>query len=90
MRKGIRALLGAEKDTQLVGKASTRREPIAEFREHRPDVTLMDLQKPDMNGVEAIIAIRGEFPKARIIVLSTYSGDIQVTRELKAGRGPIF
>jgi len=85
LRKGIRTLLGAERDMQLVGEASTGREAIEEFRTHQPDVTLMDLQMPDMNGVEAIIAIRGEFPEARIIVLSTYSGDVQVVRAMRAG-----
>ena len=85
LRKGIRTLLGAEKDLELVGEASTGREAIDQFRKHQPDVTLMDLQMPDMNGIEAIIAIRGEFPEARIIVLSTYSGDVQVVRALKAG-----
>ena len=85
LRKGIRALIGAEPGLQLVAEASTGREAIEEFRRHRPDVTLMDLQMPDMNGIEAIIAIRGEFPEARIIVLSTYSGDVQVARALKAG-----
>jgi DNA-binding NarL/FixJ family response regulator len=85
LRKGIRTLIGAEVDMQLVGEASTGREAIEAFRAHRPDVTLMDLQMPDMNGIEAIIAIRGEFPGARIIVLSTYSGDVQVVRALKAG-----
>ncbi len=85
LRKGIRALLGAEPGMQLVAEASTGRQAIEEFRAHRPDVTLMDLQMPDMNGIEAIIAIRGEFPEARIIVLSTYSGDVQVSRALKAG-----
>ena len=85
LRKGIRTLLGAETDMQLVAEASTGREAIAQFRTHQPDVTLMDLQMPDMNGIEAIIAIRGEFPEARIIVLSTYSGDVQVVRALKAG-----
>ena len=85
LRKGIRTLLGAEKEMELVGEASTGREGIDEFRKHRPDVTLMDLQMPDMNGIEAIIAIRGEFPEARIIVLSTYSGDVQVVRALRAG-----
>ncbi len=85
LRKGIRTLLGAEVDMQLVSEASTGREAIEEFRSHRPDVTLMDLQMPDMNGIEAITAIRGEFPEARIIVLSTYSGDVQVVRALKAG-----
>ena len=85
LRKGIRALIGTESDMQLVAEASNGREALHEFRTHRPDVTLMDLQMPHMNGVEAIIAIRGEFPDARIIVLSTYSGDVGVVRALKAG-----
>ncbi len=85
LRKGIRALIGAESDIELVAEASTGREAVEAFRTHRPDVTLMDLQMPDMNGIEAIIAIRVEFPEARIIVLSTYSGDMQVVRALKAG-----
>ena len=85
LRKGIRNLLGAEADMQLVAEACTGREAIEHFRTHRPDITLMGLQMPDMNGIEAIIAIRGEFPDARIIVLSTYSGDVQVARALKAG-----
>jgi len=85
LRKGIRMLLGAERDMELVGEASTGREAIEQFRAHQPDITLMDLQMPDMNGIEAITAIRGECPDARIIVLSTYSGDVQVVRALKAG-----
>jgi DNA-binding NarL/FixJ family response regulator len=85
LRKGIRTLIGAESDMQLVAEASTGREAVEEFRTHHPDVTLMDLQMPDMNGIEAIIAIRGEFPEARIVVLSMYSGDVQVVRALKAG-----
>jgi DNA-binding NarL/FixJ family response regulator len=85
LRKGIRALIGAESDMQLVAEASTGREAVELFRAHRPDVTLMDLQMPDMPGIEAIIAIRGEFPDARIIVLTTYSGDVHATRALKAG-----
>ena len=85
LRKGIRALIGAESDMQLVAEASTGREAVEAFRAHRPDVTLMDLQMPEVTGIEAIIAIRGEFPQARIIVLSTYSGDVQVIRALKAG-----
>jgi len=85
LRKGIRALIGAESDMQLIAEASTGREAVEMFRAHRPDVTLMDLQMPDMPGIEAIIAIRGEFPDARIIVLTTYSGDVHVTRALKAG-----
>jgi DNA-binding NarL/FixJ family response regulator len=85
LRRGIRALIGAESDMQLVAEASTGREALEAFRTHRPDVTLMDLQMPDMTGIEAIIAIRGEFPEAKIIMLSTYSGDVQVVRALKAG-----
>jgi len=85
LRRGIRALIGAESDMQIVGEASTGREALEAFRAHRPDVTLMDLQMPDMTGIEAVIAIRGEFPEARIIILSTYSGDVQVVRALKAG-----
>jgi len=85
LRKGIRALIGAESDMQLVAEASTGREAVEQYRAHRPDITLMDLQMPDMNGIEAIISIRDEFPDARIIVLSTYSGDVQVVRALKAG-----
>ena len=78
-------LISTESDMQLVAEASTGREAVQEFRTHRPDITLMDLQMPDMNGVEAIIAIRGEFPNARVIVLTTYAGDAQVLRALNAG-----
>lgn len=85
LRKGIRALIGAEPDMQLVAEASNGREAVEQYRNHRPDVALMDLQMPDVNGIEAIVAIRTEFPEARIIVLSTYSGDVQVGRALKAG-----
>ncbi len=85
LRKGIRALIGAESDMQFVAEASNGREAVEQFRAHRPDVTLMDLQMADMTGIEAIIAIRGEFPDARIIMLSMYSGDVQVLRALKAG-----
>src|SRR5207302_1332242 len=72
-------------DMQLVAEAATGREALAQFKLKRPDVTLMDLQMPDMGGIEAIIAIRGEFPNARIIVLTTYTGDVQVLRALRAG-----
>ena len=85
LRYGIAALVGAEPDMELVAQASTGREAIEQFRRHQPDVTLMDLQMPGMNGIEAIIAIRSEFPNARIIVVTTYAGDVQVTRALKAG-----
>ena len=85
LRQGIAALVAVEPDMELVAQASTGREAIEQFRRHRPDITLMDLQMPDISGIEAIIAIRGEFPDARIIVLTTYGGDIQVVRALKAG-----
>ena len=83
--QGIAVLLGIEKDMTLVGEASNGREAIQQFRMHRPDVTPMDLQMPEMNGLDAIIAIRGEFPNAKIIVLTTYKGDVQIFRALKAG-----
>src|SRR5271166_1610398 len=70
---------------KLIGEASMGAEAIKQFREHRPDVTLMDLQMPSMSGIEAIIAIRNEFADARFIVLTTYAGDVQVLRALKAG-----
>ena len=85
LREGIAALVAGQSDMSLVGEASNGREAIHQFRTHRPDITLMDLQMPEMNGVDAMIAIRGEFPEARIIVLTTYTGDVQVLRALKAG-----
>jgi DNA-binding NarL/FixJ family response regulator len=85
IRVGIATLVAPESDMKLVGEASNGREGIAKFRECRPDVTLMDLQMPDMNGIDAMIAIRDEFPEARIIVLTTYAGDVQVFRAFKAG-----
>ena len=85
LRAGIASLVEFEPDIELVAQASTGREAIEQFRRHRPDITLMDVQMPDISGIEAIIAIRSEFPDARIIVLTTYSGDVQVVRALKAG-----
>jgi DNA-binding NarL/FixJ family response regulator len=85
MRQGIAALVDLEPDLELVAQAATGREAIEQFRRHQPDITLMDLQMPDISGIEAIIAIRSEFPDARIIVLTTYAGDVQVVRALKAG-----
>jgi len=85
IRVGIATLLLPESDMTLVGEASNGREAIAKFRECLPDVTLIDLQMPEMNGLDAIIAIRGEFPKARMIVLTTYAGDVQAQRAVKAG-----
>ena len=84
-RSGIAALLATQPDISLVAEASNGREAIQKFREHRPDITLMDLQMPEMNGVDAMIAIRDEFPEARIIVLTTYAGDVQVLRAMKTG-----
>jgi DNA-binding NarL/FixJ family response regulator len=85
LREGVAALLANQADLQLVAEASNGREAIDQFRQHRPDVTLMDLQMPEMNGVDAMIAICEEFPSARIIVLTTYVGDALVLRALKAG-----
>jgi DNA-binding NarL/FixJ family response regulator len=84
-RQGITALIEEVPDMVLAGEAANGRQAIELFRQHRPDVTLMDLQMPDMTGLEAISAIRTEFPDARIIVLTTYAGDAQVMRALQAG-----
>jgi len=84
-RQGIAGLVAAQPDMSLVAEAANGQEAIQQFRAHHPDVTLMDLQMPEINGLDAMIAIRGEFPDARIIVLTTYMGDVQVLRALKAG-----
>jgi DNA-binding NarL/FixJ family response regulator len=85
LREGIAALIGIQSDMQLIGEASNGREALEQFRTHHPDVTLMDLQMPEMSGIDAISAIRGEFPDARIVVLTTHAGDFQISRALKAG-----
>ncbi len=85
LRQGVAALVGGQTDMSVVAEASNGREAIQQFRTHHPDVTLMDLQMPEMNGLDAMIAIRGEFPDARIVVLTTYAGDMQVLRALKGG-----
>src|SRR6201997_3577318 len=85
LREGIATLLAAQPDMKLVAEASNGREAIEQYRSHRPDVILMDLQMPKMNGVDAMIAICSEFPAARVIVLTTYTGDVQVMRALRAG-----
>ena len=84
-RQGIISLLADHPDMHLVAEASNGIEAVRQFRAHKPDITLMDLQMPEMSGLDAITSIRGEFPNARIIVLTTYSGDVQVLRALKAG-----
>ena len=85
VRQGISGLLAVQSDMNLVAEASNGRDAIQQFRAHRPDVTLMDSQMPEMSGLDAIIAIRNEFPEARIVVLTTYTGDVQILRALKAG-----
>ncbi|MDQ1386587.1 MAG: hypothetical protein QOF56_41, partial [Acidobacteriaceae bacterium] len=85
VRQGIAGLVAVHSDMSVVAEASNGREAIQQFRAHHPDVTLMDLQMPEMGGLDAMIAIRGEFPEARIIMLTTYAGDAQILRALKAG-----
>lgn len=85
LRDGLAALINNQPGMVLVAQASTAQEGIAQFREHRPDVTLMDLRLPDKSGVEAIQAIRAEFPDARVIVLTTFEGDVDIQRALEAG-----
>lgn len=85
VRQGVAVLMSTQSDMTLVAEASNGREAIQQFRAYRPDVTLMDLQMPEMNGLDALIAIRGEFPDAKIIVLTTYAGDVQILRALKSG-----
>lgn len=85
LRQGISALLADQPDMELVAEAATGLEAIEQFRAHQPDVTLLDLQMPEMNGIDAMIAIRTEFSEARFIVLTTYTGDVQIVRALRAG-----
>jgi DNA-binding NarL/FixJ family response regulator len=85
LREGIAAVLAGEQDMLLVAEASNGREAVEQFRTHHPDVTLMDVQMPEVNGIDAIVKIREEFRDARIIVLTTYTGDAQAARAFKAG-----
>ena len=85
VRQGVAGLVGVQPDMEVIAEAANGREAIEQFRRHRPDITLMDLQMPDMSGLDAIGAIRGEFPQARIIVLTTYAGDAQALRAIRAG-----
>ena len=85
VRQGVAGLVGGQPDMSIVGQASNGREAIQQFRAHHPDVVLLDLQMPEMNGLDALMAIRDEAPEARIIMLTTYAGDVQVLRAIKAG-----
>jgi DNA-binding NarL/FixJ family response regulator len=84
-RDGIAALLASQQDMTVVAEASSGREAVEQFRVHQPDIALMDLQMPEMNGLDALVAIRGEFPDAHVIVLTTYTGDVQVLRAMQVG-----
>jgi len=85
LRQGIAALIAAESDVTLAGACSSGREAIRQFPQLRPDVTSMDLQMPEMSGLDAMIAIRREWPDARVVILTTYTGDAQIVRAMKAG-----
>jgi len=85
LREGIATLVNNQPDMVLVGEASTGAEAIQQFKQHMPDVTLLDLRLPDMSGIDVLIAIRSEFPKARIVMLTTFEGDVEVQRALQAG-----
>ena len=91
LRQGIAAIITNEPDMIMVAQAATGRDAIHQFREHRPDVTLMDLRLPDISGIDAMMAIRNEFPDARIVMLTTFEGDVEIRRALAAGaRGYIL
>src|SRR3984885_14092422 len=85
VREGIAALIARQSNMELVAEACNGREAVEQYRLHRPDVTLMDLQMPEMSGIDALSAIRGEFPQARVIVLTSYAGDVQVSRARRSG-----
>jgi len=85
LREGISAMINSQADMLLVGQASNGMEAIQKYREQKPDVTLMDLRLPDMNGIDALIAIRAEFSEARIVMLTTFEGDVEIQRALEAG-----
>ena len=85
LREGISAMIKSQPDMELVAEASSGRDGLERFRQHRPDITLMDLRLPDMNGIDTMAAIRTEFPDARIIILTTFEGDVEIQRALEAG-----
>jgi DNA-binding NarL/FixJ family response regulator len=85
LRQGIAAVITSQPDMLLVSQASTGAEAIQQYRSHRPDITLMDLRLPDLSGIDAMIAIRAEFPDARVVMLTTFEGDVEIQRALEAG-----
>ena len=85
LREGIAAIINNQPDMQVIGQAANGKDAVQEFKKHQPDVTLMDLRLPDMSGIDAMIAIRAEFPEARIIQLTTFEGDVEIKRALEAG-----
>ena len=85
LREGVAAIINSQPDMLLVAQATSGKEAIQQFKEHQPDITLMDLRLPDMSGIDAMIAIRTEFPEARIIMLTTFEGDVEIQRALEAG-----
>jgi DNA-binding NarL/FixJ family response regulator len=85
VREGIAAIINSQQDMVMVAQGSTGREAIQLFRQHHPDVTLMDLRMPDISGIDALSAIRGEFPEARVVMLTTFEGDVEIQRSLAAG-----
>jgi DNA-binding NarL/FixJ family response regulator len=85
LREGIAAIINNQQDMQVIGQAANGKDAVQEFKKHQPDVTLMDLRLPDMSGIDAMIAIRAEFPEARIILLTTFEGDVEIKRALEAG-----
>ncbi len=85
LREGLATIINNQSDMLLVAQASNAQEAIAEYRKHKPDVTLMDLRLPDRSGIDAMIAVRAEFPQARVIILTTFEGDVEIQRALEAG-----
>ena len=85
LREGIAMIINHQADMVLVSQATGGKEAIQQYRQHRPDVTLMDLRMPDLSGLDALLAIRSEFPEARIIMLTTFEGDIEIRRAIEAG-----